>query len=744
MYGNRSLDIAKSRYKLNLSSNGAREYTHAGSLTDSARGGRLIISVPPAVPMNIDPMFQSARVSVRSIAICSPWAEGSEAGNQLDAHDTDATLNGITYRFNSTNNTAHAVDGSSTNTTSYDAATKLMTIQHTPPAINTPSIRDASGAGGPARYKPTSEVELGVAVDGAEGGSKKFKWSAAGKAFQINLESHPDLLHDTSEHPAAGTVSYWNGDRWTSTSASVFLGLPANLEAAIVHPEFPHKVLFFKSGSMYTYNLDTTVLESTDSVASLFPQFTGTIANAYRTSAKGNNADGEMTFWHLRLYNTDGDLFRWEYAYPSTGAWTFLDTHAAHQDTDITARSEGWNAIFKKAVGNANPTVEKNPNTGIYVAYGAGTGIYEGLPTTTAIDASWYDKVGNKSYATIGSTLYKLNVENKTVESSEQYGAALLTANHLDDGNWGDGSDYTLEINTTASAMPVYKYGTSDPVSLNGIEWTITGWGNTVLYGVVKYDSTSNKTRLIVSTDADGRPLYRPFVLGSWAPANPQEAFTKDMWTELVAYEFTGTVEQLQAGATLTPTLMPQTSADRSFQYQAVDSGKHLLYHDSHNKQEFGGTAIATKGDEGFEHPQVWTSVSVAAQPFTPLVWSSPMCMIRLIGASQPNNQEQLFASQPQAIQSSLLGSYPLEWSSDLKNFIGMTYRAANGAVDDGVLIAGTLVNQAFDLELSLPPGLVPWDDPATRGNKYVLPTIYYELDVQLLKNELEDAATCN
>jgi hypothetical protein len=137
-------------------------------------------------------------------------------------------------------------------------------------------------------------------------------------------------------------------------------------------------------------------------------------------------------------------------------------------------------------------------------------------------------------------------------------------------------------------------------------------------------------------------------------------------------------------------------------------------------------------------------SVAVAAQPFTPLVWSSPMCMIRLIGASQPNNQEQLFASQPQAIQSSLLGSYPLEWSSDLKNFIGMTYRAANGAVDDGVLIAGTLVNQAFDLELSLPPGLVPWDDPATRDNKYVLATIYYELDVQLLKNELEDAATCN
>ena len=132
MYGNRSLDIAKSRYKLNLSSNGARDYTHAGSVKDSARGGRLIISVPPAVPMNIDPAFQSARVSVRSIAICPPWAEVSEAGNQLDAHDTDATLNGITYRFNSTNNTAHAVDGSSTNTTSYDAATKLMAIQHTP------------------------------------------------------------------------------------------------------------------------------------------------------------------------------------------------------------------------------------------------------------------------------------------------------------------------------------------------------------------------------------------------------------------------------------------------------------------------------------------------------------------------------------------------------------------------------------------------------------------------------------
>jgi hypothetical protein len=94
MYGNRSLDIAKSRYKLNLSSNGARDYTYIGSKTDRNRGGRLIISVPPAVPMNIDPMFQSARVSVRSIAICPPWADGKateavEATEAIEA--TEAT-----------------------------------------------------------------------------------------------------------------------------------------------------------------------------------------------------------------------------------------------------------------------------------------------------------------------------------------------------------------------------------------------------------------------------------------------------------------------------------------------------------------------------------------------------------------------------------------------------------------------------------------------------------------------------
>jgi hypothetical protein len=84
-----------------------------------------------------------------------------------------------------------------------------------------------------------------------------------------------------------------------------FNGLPSFLEAACIHPMFPHKVVFFKSGQVYTYNLDTTTHETTEPMTEIFPEFNGSISSILRTNYKQLNADGEVTYWDISIWSTE-------------------------------------------------------------------------------------------------------------------------------------------------------------------------------------------------------------------------------------------------------------------------------------------------------------------------------------------------------------------------------------------------------------------------------------------------------
>jgi hypothetical protein len=75
----------------------------------------------------------------------------------------------------------------------------------------------------------------------------------------------------------------------------------------------------------------------------------------------------------------------------------------------------------------------------------------------------------------------------------------------------------------------------------------------------------------------------------------------------------------------------------------------------------------------------------------------------------------------------------------------GSSYRRAGGAIDDGALVSGTVLNTCFSLDVELPSGWL-WKDVLNgySENTSGKPTVYFELDVQLLKNEVETGMSCN
>jgi len=105
-------------------------------------------------------------------------------------------------------------------TRSYVAAqTTLLSASQTALAADKATIRTTAALGGPARYLATSSVTIGASVD-----ANTFKWSKAGEAFQVNLERNSLVPANNSEHPAAGSVEYWNGDRSGTTTGHMDSG----------------------------------------------------------------------------------------------------------------------------------------------------------------------------------------------------------------------------------------------------------------------------------------------------------------------------------------------------------------------------------------------------------------------------------------------------------------------------------------------------------------------------------------
>jgi len=167
---------------------------------------------------------------------------------------------------------------------------------------------------------------------------------------------------------------------------------------------------------------------------------------------------------------------------------------------------------------------------------------------------------------TAGVTAY--NTVNPPAGSVEHWNGdrSVGSTGQMTAGNWTDPGDYSLVVNT-AGNMKVYTYasaanGGSTYVEESGTQWTITGWGQTVLRGSVT--TVGSLTTLTVANQE-----YRPFPAD--LSVNPQEAFYGSMKTELVSYSFSGT---LGAGTALTATI--DTANSDATNYQPATIGVTL------------------------------------------------------------------------------------------------------------------------------------------------------------------------
>jgi len=119
----------------------------------------------------------------------------------------------------------------------------------------------------------------------------------------------------------------------------------------------------------------------------------------------------------------------------------------------------------------------------------------------------------------------------------------------MPNGNWVDPEYYALKIDANGN-LPVYTYGSEVGDFEDGlVQWTITGWGQTVLRGTID-TTTQGKTILVVKNQE-----YRQF--SSALNVNPQESFTGTMYTDVVSYTFDGAVEDFTTGKVLTVTTSP-------------------------------------------------------------------------------------------------------------------------------------------------------------------------------------------
>jgi hypothetical protein len=113
---------------------------------------------------------------------------------------------------------------------------------------------------------------------------------------------------------------------------------------------------------------------------------------------------------------------------------------------------------------------------------------------------------------------------------------------NMPDGNWTDPENYALLIDTNGN-MNVYTNGGATVVE-EFTQWTITGWGQTVLRGTLDL-SVDGKTTLVVKNRE-----YRNF--SNDIEDYPEEYFTGTMYTEVESYTFDGAPEDLAEGKVLT------------------------------------------------------------------------------------------------------------------------------------------------------------------------------------------------
>ena len=118
------------------------------------------------------------------------------------------------------------------------------------------------------------------------------------------------------------------------------------------------------------------------------------------------------------------------------------------------------------------------------------------------------------------------------------------------DVNFSDNTDYVLKVDPVGF-LPTYEYPDAfqSDSGTAGIQWTLTGWHQTILAGYI------DGQRLVV----DPSTKYRPFP--NDPPVNDVEIFSGLVDCEVIAYTFTGNAEDIGNGSVLGVQTVPVPGA---------------------------------------------------------------------------------------------------------------------------------------------------------------------------------------
>ncbi|MDG2426755.1 MAG: hypothetical protein P8M07_09240, partial [Flavobacteriales bacterium] len=125
---------------------------------------------------------------------------------------------------------------------------------------------------------------------------------------------------------------------------------------------------------------------------------------------------------------------------------------------------------------------------------------------------------------------YQPGVDSDAVDVFNNYGEGTVH-------NWTDPEYYVMTI-SEAGGLPAWNYSEDEADEMDAdLQWTITGWGQTILGGTIE------PGRLVVTTD------YRPFDADAYV--NDIEVFEGNILQEVIAYTFDGAAADIGSGTQL-------------------------------------------------------------------------------------------------------------------------------------------------------------------------------------------------
>ena len=232
---------------------------------------------------------------------------------------------------------------------------------------------------------PYTEVQVNLTAGGAN-----FT-VPAGSVIAVSVEPNEALLSSAAmPTPPALPVR--------------FAGLAASPDCAAIHPDEPDEMWVFKNGNIQYFSIASeTEIRPATTIASVFPEVTGTLQFAHRSGFKGQNGAGQDVFWQIFLYNSNMDYFRYEFV---NGAFVFLAT-GNHSWLQYSASGYDWQLNFK--TDNGVNKIDALGNTGNWQPYGPNESLYPTLPNTAPVTAVVNDKVNTRVLVFIGDIMYSLS-----------------------------------------------------------------------------------------------------------------------------------------------------------------------------------------------------------------------------------------------------------------------------------------------------------------------------------------------